>query len=581
MVTPHVPYELEPGWSLSTHRRRRRHRPGAWDHRARDVSTALELLLRSPGGDAVAPVPSVRDVLEVARALGLGAEDCVSAGRDRVKVRLAAMRAPPRASPGHLVLVTAMSPSRAGEGKTTVAIGLTDALCRTGASAVAALRQPSMGPVFGLKGGATGSGRAQLHPACDINLHFTGDVHAVTAAHDLLAAAIDNHLHHGNALGMDRASLAWPRVLDVNDRALRAITVGQGDAAHATRFDITAASEVMAILALAADHADLRARLARIVVARDRDGRPVRAVDLRAAGAMAALLSDALLPNLVQTLEGSPALVHTGPFANLAHGTSSVVATRLALGRAEVVLQEAGFGADLGAQKLLDVVAPLLPVGPSLAVLVVTLRGLRYHGGVANPLHHLDVLARRGLPALVAINEHDDDDPADLARAAGALSAAAPVHRVRVHQLGGEGALGLAEAVRARLADGRRPAIAPVYALTDPIEAKVDAVVRAVYGGDGAVFDAPAAADARACEELGGRVMPVCIAKTPYSLSDDGSQVGRAAGFRLRVRAVRLLAGAGLVVPIAGDIMTMPGLPRSPNLERIDIGPDGEVTGLT
>ncbi len=511
----------------------------------------------------------MRSIQQVASELGLGPRDLFTYGDQMAKLRLPAWGDEPGSA--RLVLVTAMSPSPAGEGKTTVAIGLTDALRRMGARAVVALREPSMGPVFGKKGGGTGGGRAQLWPAERINLHFTGDLHAVTSAHNLLAAALDNHLHFGNALDLDVRRLTFRRVMDQNDRALRQIVVGLGGRHHGIpredRFDITAASEVMAVLALSRDYADLKKRLGRIIVGLDRSGRPVTASSLEVEGAMAALLSDALMPNLAQTIEGTPALVHCGPFANIAHGTSSVVATRLALQQAEVVVQEAGFGAELGAEKFLDIFCRELGRFPNLAVVVATRRALTLHG-LDNLKAHLELLERFGLPTLVALNEMEGDPPDELDL---------PHVPVRVYQEGGEGALALARQV---LESGPPAAVRPAYELNASLVDKISSLATGVYGADGVEYTPRARTQLEECASFGYGGAYVCVAKTQSSLSDDPRRPGRPRGFKLGVRSVYLLGGAGFVVPLCGEIMTMPGLGKHPNYEEIDLSPDGVVTGI-
>lgn len=508
-------------------------------------------------------------------------------GPGRAKIPLAALDRPLR---GRLVLVTAMSPSPAGDGKTTVSIGLADALNRLGETAAVALRQPSMGPVFGAKGGGTGGGRSRVVPEESLNLHFTGDFHAVTAAHDLLAAAVDSHVHHGNALGLER--LVWHRVLDVNDRALRRIRLSLGGAEREGRFDITGSSEVMSILALARSYEDLRGRLGRLVVGFTAEDEPVRAEDVRCAGAMAALLRDALMPNLVRTLEGSPALVHTGPFANLSHGTSSVLATRAGLQGASWLVQEAGFGADLGGEKFLDLFCPVAGVWPCCAVVVITLRALKFHGGrprdslfapdpaaveagLLNAMSHLHAMASFGLPVVAALNDFDQDPPGEAGIVLAALAEAGfPAVRAQPYSRGGEGVEALAETV---LEHARRTDPRPLQAPGLSLEERLERLATRIYGASGVDLSTRAAVQLAECRRYGGGDFGVCVAKTPYSFTDDPARVGRPWDFRLRVREVHLLAGAGFVVPICGDLMTMPGLGRHPNLERIDLDPDGTI----
>ena len=528
-------------------------------------------------------------MLSAATQLKLSPQDVLAYGDDKAKVRLGAILPERR---GQLVLVTAMSPSPAGEGKTTVAIGLTDALRRLGHVSVACLREPSMGPVFGIKGGGTGAGKAALVPADAINLHFTGDLHAVTSAHNLLSAVLDNHLHFGNELGLDSRRILWPRVMDMNDRSLRQIVVGLGGRVQGVpreeRFDITAASEVMAILALSSTYDELRERLERIVVGFDGDGAPVEAGRLKAAGAMSILLKDALLPNLVHTQEGTAAIVHCGPFANIAHGTSSVLGTTLGLGRADFVIQEAGFGADLGAEKFLDIFSRQLGTNPAVGVLVVTLRALRYHGGASaqecnepdgsrleagllNAQRHLAMLKRFGLPTVVALNQMDQDPPEQLAMVCRSLE---PAFSVRVFQEGGGGALELAEWVAS---EARKPAdIEPLYQRSDSLEDKLEKVV-AAYGASSLEIAPRARQQLQEAQKCGYGDGYLCVAKTQYSLSDDPKVVGAPTQFTFRVRSINLLGGAGFIVPLAGEIMTMPGLPRRSNLERMGLEFDGTV----
>jgi formate--tetrahydrofolate ligase len=536
----------------------------------------------------------MKSLADLARAIDLHPGDLIPYGDEKAKVRLESFATrPPR---GKLVLVTAMSPSPAGEGKTTCAIGLVDALNRLGKNAAVALREPSMGPVFGMKGGGAGGGMAQLVPAEEINLHFTGDFHAITSAHNLLAAAVDNHIHFGNSLGFDLREPLWQRVLDVNDRALREIVIGLGGklggVPRQARFDITAASEIMAVLALAGSREDLNQRLSRLVVGRTGEGAVIRADQLNAQGSMAVLLKDALLPNLVQTMEGSPALVHAGPFGNIAHGTNSVLATRAALGGADLVLQEAGFGADLGAEKFAHIFCPSAQVWPSLAVLVVTLRALRYHAGIpvsrigqadaaaveaglANPLRHIENLKDWGLPVVVALNIRSEDTADDLKAALdGFQQAGVAAIPIDVYQHGGGGALPLAEYVAAH---SDRPSTAqPVYTAEQSLADKIQAVAKGVYRARTVVYSKEAERQLDSLQRQGFGSLRVCIAKTQYSFSDDATRVGVVDDHDLHIREVRLAAGAGFVVAVSGEIMTMPGLARQPNLERITLDADGK-----
>ncbi|MFT8637377.1 MAG: formate--tetrahydrofolate ligase [Pseudoclavibacter sp.] len=538
-------------------------------------------------------------IAEVADRAGLAAEALEPYGRDKAKIDIASLADRPRR--GRLILVTAISPTPAGEGKTTTAVGLADALTRLGARTVLCQREPSLGPVFGLKGGATGGGRAQVIPMEDINLHFTGDIHAVGAANNLLAALLDNHIERGNALGIDPRRIRWRRVVDMNDRQLRRIVDGLGGPADGMPredgFSITAASEVMAVLCLATGLADLKQRLGRMVVGYTFGYRPVTAHDLHAEGAMATLLRDAIKPNLVQTLEHTPALVHGGPFANIAHGCNSVAATSTALRLADYAVTEAGFGADLGAEKFCDIVCRGAGLAPAAAVLVATVRGLKYHGG--KPLdeleredeaalerglphlrRHLDNLQQVfGLPVVVAVNAFPTDAPAELdllerrCRDAGVDAV-----RSEVWARGGAGGVELARRVIA-LAD-RPSRFSCAYELDAPLADKIRAVATRVYRADGVVFSAAARAQLDRLTELGFGGLPVCMAKTPYSFTDDRRALGAPTGFDITVRAVRVAAGAGFVIALTGDILTMPGLPRHPAAEGIDVDANGRITGL-
>lgn len=528
----------------------------------------------------------MRPLHEVGAALGLPPQDLHLWGPGRAKIPLEALNRPQR---GRLVLLTAMSPSPAGIGKTTVAIALTDALRRRQVSAAVCLREPSMGPVFGMKGGGTGGGQAQLVPSERINLHFTGDSHAVTAAHNLLSAALDNHMHFGNPLGLDPRRLSWPRVQDLSDRSLRKVVVGLGGPGGGVpredRFDITAASEIMAVLSLARTPEELRQRLGRMVVGRTAERKSIQARELQVDGALATLLEEALQPNLVQTRAGSPALVHTGPFANLAHGTSSVLATRAALQGADFVIQEAGFGADLGGEKFVDLFCPLAQVQPCCAVVLMTLQGLRYHGGVPkerladpdpqavrrglpNALFHLDLVTRFGIPVVPALNQHDSDPPDEIALVLEALASEGySAAKVRAFQEGGAGTMELAERV---LEGSQTCALSQFKTFQVPgmtFEERLETLVREVYGGEGFELSPRAREDLADCVRDGAERLPICVARTPLSLSDDPTAVGVPRGFRIHVREIRLLAGAGFLVPVCGELMTMPGLPRRPNFE--------------
>ncbi len=519
-------------------------------------------------------------------------------GHFKAKIDLAALPAPTQQ--GKLILVTAINPTPAGEGKSTTSVGLADALNRTGRKTMLALREPSLGPCFGTKGGATGGGYAQVVPMEDINLHFTGDFHAITSAHNLLAAMIDNHVHWGNALDIDVRRIVWRRVLDMNDRALREIAQSLGGPANGfpreSGFDITVASEVMAILCLASDLHDLEARLGRIVVAYTRGKQPVTARDLKADGAMAVLLAQAIKPNLVQTLEGTPAFVHGGPFANIAHGCNSVIATRAALGLADYVVTEAGFGADLGAEKFFDIKCRQAGLKPAAAVIVATVRALKMNGGVAkvdlaapdaeavrrggvNLARHIENVRSFGVGVVVAINRFDSDTAEEVA-AIREIAAAQGCEAVLCSHWadGGAGAVELAEKVAA-LADAPSH-FAPLYADDLSLFDKINTVATRIYRAEEAVADPSVLAQLARFEAAGFGHLPVCMAKTQYSFSTDPAKLGAPTGHVVPVREVRLSAGAGFVVAICGEIMTMPGLPRVPAAEGIRFGAGGEIEGL-
>ncbi len=504
-------------------------------------------------------------------------------------------------TPGKLVLVTAINPTPAGEGKTTTTVGLSDALSRLGKNTVVALREPSLGPVFGIKGGAAGGGYAQVIPMEDINLHFTGDFHAIGAANNLLAAMIDNHIQQGNTLGFDVRRITWKRVVDMNDRQLRNIVCGLGGKAHGVPredgFDITVASEIMAIFCLATSITDLKERLGRIIVGYTRDDKPITAGELRAEGAMAALLKDALKPNLVQTLEGTPAFVHGGPFANIAHGCNSIMATRMAMALGDYCVTEAGFGADLGAEKFLDIKCRLADLQPDAVVIVATVRALKNHGGVAkadldvenlaaleaglpNLLQHVDNITQVfNLPCVVAINEFPTDTRAEIDLIeAECKKRGVNVALSQVWAKGGEGGIALAEEV-IRLCDEPGDL---TFSYTDDlsIEQKIEAIATRVYHADGVDFTPAAKKDLAQLEALGFSAMPICMAKTQYSFSDDQTKLGAPRDFRITVRNLKVSAGAGFIVALTGDIMTMPGLPKEPAACRIDVDATGKISGL-
>ena len=549
----------------------------------------------------IAQAATIRPIGEIAAKLGLSPDRLEQYGKYKAKINPQdAFRLPEKQ--GRLVLVTAINPTPAGEGKTTVTIGLTDALNRIGKQAVVAMREPSLGPVFGIKGGAAGGGYAQVLPMEDINLHFTGDFHAIGAANNLLAALLDNHIYQGNALGIDPKRVLWRRVVDMNDRQLRNIIGGLGKPTDGVirpdGFDITVASEVMAVFCLAKDLADLKTRLGNMLVAYTFDNQPVFAKDLNAQGAMAALLRDAVKPNLVQTIEGSPAFVHGGPFANIAHGCNSVLATRLAQHLGDYAVTEAGFGADLGAEKFCDIKSRLAGLKPDCAVVVATVRALKYNGGVdkadlgaenvaaverglPNLLKHIANLKNVfGLPVVVAINRFVSDSDAELAAVQAACrNAGAEVSLAEVWAKGGEGGEDLARKVVAAI-DGGAGRFAFAYDENDSIRDKIHAVATKIYGAAGVEYSAEAAAEIANLERLGLDKLPVCMAKTQYSLSDTAKLLGRPEGFTIQVRGITVSAGAGFIVVLCGNMMRMPGLPKSPAANRIDVDENGVISGL-
>ncbi|RLT23878.1 MAG: formate--tetrahydrofolate ligase [Chloroflexi bacterium] len=550
---------------------------------------------------------------EIAAALGFTDDEVEPYGRTKAKISIEGIERLEKAGRrGKYVVVTAITPTPLGEGKTTTTVGLAQGLNVIGRKATVAIRQPSLGPVFGIKGGAAGGGYSQVIPMEEFNLHLTGDVHAIGAAHNLAAAFLDNHLHHGNALGIDLRAITWPRVVDISDRAIRKTIIGLGGRENGVVREsetvITVASEVMAVLALASDLADLRARLGRIVLAETADGRPVTTEDLKVAGAMAALLRDAIKPNLLQTLEGGPAFVHAGPFANIAHGNNSIIADRAALATSEIVVTEAGFGADMGAEKFFDIKCRASGLAPDAAVIVATVRALKMHGGVGkivagkpldpalnaenvaavtagaqNLAKQIENVRAFGIPAVVAINAFPTDTPAEheairvAALAAGARAAIVSTHFTD----GGKGAAKLAEAVWEAASSGEAH-YAPIYADDVPLAQKIETIATRIYGADGVDITPAAAKRLARLEELGYGKLPICMAKTQYSLSHDASKLGRPSGFRVPVRAVTLAAGAGFITAVCGDMRLMPGLNKAPGGERIDLDltRGGEIVGL-
>ncbi|HEX6307856.1 MAG TPA: formate--tetrahydrofolate ligase [Longimicrobiales bacterium] len=548
----------------------------------------------------IAQSAKLRPIAEIARTLGLDEADIEPYGRYKAKVHAESILARAEQQ-GRLVLVTGINPTPAGEGKSTVSVGLADALHLIGQKVVLALREPSLGPVFGIKGGATGGGYSQVLPMEDINLHFTGDFHAITSAHSLLAALLDNHLQQGNALGIDARRITWKRTIDMNDRALRRIVVGLGGTGNGIPredgFLITAASEVMAIFALASDRADLERRLGRIILGYGRERQPVRAADLNAAGAMALLLKDAIEPNLVQTLGGVPAFVHGGPFGNIAHGCNSLIATRTGLALGDIVVTEAGFGADLGAEKFFDIKCRAGGLKPEAAVVVATIRALKMHGGVAladlgsenidavvrgfaNLQRHVENVRRFGVPPVVSINRFASDTPDEIeALSAECQRIGVDVALTEIHARGGEGGRELAEKVLALLESGSAD-FRPLYPLGLPLTAKIETIAKEVYRARAVSYTPAAERDIRRLEDIGMRDVPICMAKTQYSFSDDPALRGAPEDFVITVREVTPSAGAGFVVAHTGDIMTMPGLPKRPAAEGMHVAPDGTITGL-
>ncbi|WP_029541057.1 formate--tetrahydrofolate ligase [Selenomonas sp. AB3002] len=548
----------------------------------------------------IAQEAKMQPIKEIAASLGLTEDDLELYGKYKAKLTAEVWNNVKDRKNGKLVLVTAINPTPAGEGKTTTSVGLADALHRMGRKVSVALREPSLGPCFGLKGGAAGGGYAQVVPMEDINLHFTGDFHAITTAHNLLAAVIDNHLQQGNALDLDVRRIVWKRVLDLNDRALRHVVVGMGGKPHGvpreTGFDITVASEMMAILCLASDLQDMKKRLGEIVVAYTRSGRAVRADELGVTGALTLLFKDAIKPNLVQTLEGTPAFIHGGPFANIAHGCNSVMATKHALKLSDIVVTEAGFGADLGAEKFLDIKCRFMGVHPDAVVIVATVRALKMHGGLAkdqlgkvdmealekglaNLSKHIESIKGFGLPAVVAVNAFPTDTAEELKFVEAECNKhGAQVAISEVWAKGGEGGQALAEKVLAAM---EQPAdFHLTYEVEQSIPEKLTAIARKIYGADKVVFAPSAKKQLEEIEALGFDKMPVCVAKTQYSLSDDPAKLGRPEGFAITVRELRVSAGAGFIVALTGSILTMPGLPAHPAAEKMDIDAEGRITGL-
>lgn len=549
----------------------------------------------------IAQQAKMQKITDVAAKLGISEDDIELYGKYKAKLSYDLIRRVKDKKDGKLILVTAITPTPAGEGKSTTTVGLAQGLAKLGKKVIVALREPSLGPCMGIKGGAAGGGYSQVVPMEDINLHFTGDFHAITSAHMLLAAMLDNHIQQGNALNIDPRRIAWKRVVDMNDRELRNIVVGLGGKAHGVPrqdgFDITVASEVMAILCLASSLHDLKERLAKIIVAYDYNGNPVTAGQIKAQGAMAALLKDAVKPNLVQTLENVPAIIHGGPFANIAHGCNSVMATQTGLKLADYTITEAGFGADLGAEKFFDIKCRYAGLNPDAAVIVATVRALKMHGGVpktdlktpnveavkkglVNLEKHIENVKKFGVPCVVAINIFAQDTAEELE----AVREHCAKHGVNValsdvFAKGGEGGIDLAKEVIA-LADSGESKFAPIYPLDMSLKGKIETIAKEIYGADGVNYTKEAEKALKEFEELGYGNLPICMAKTQYSFSDDPALLGRPSGFKITIRNCRIAAGAGFIVVLTGDVMTMPGLPKVPAAEKIDVTDDGVISGL-
>ena len=549
----------------------------------------------------IAQQAKMQKITDVAAKLGISEDDIELYGRYKAKLSMDLIRRMEGEKPGKLVLVTAITPTPAGEGKSTTTVGLAQGLHKIGKKVIVALREPSLGPCMGIKGGAAGGGYSQVVPMEDINLHFTGDFHAITSAHMLLSAMLDNHIQQGNALNIDPRRIVWKRVVDMNDRELRNIVVGLGGKAHGVPrqdgFDITVASEVMAILCLANSLHDLKERLSKIIVAYDYSGNPVTAGQIKAHGAMAALLKDAIKPNLVQTLENVPAIIHGGPFANIAHGCNSVMATKTCMKLADYTITEAGFGADLGAEKFFDIKCRYAGLKPDAVVIVATVRALKMHGGVpktdlktpnveavkaglCNLEKHIENVKKFGVPAVVAINIFAQDTAEELE----AVREHCAKHGVNValsdvFAKGGEGGIELAKEVVA-LAESGKADFKPIYELDIPLKAKIETIAKEIYGADGVNFTKEADKALKEFEALGYGNLPVCMAKTQYSFSDDQPLLGRPSGFKITIKNCRIAAGAGFVVVLTGDIMTMPGLPKVPAAEKIDVSDEGVISGL-
>ena len=549
----------------------------------------------------IAQEAKMKDITEIAEHLNIDNEDLIQYGHYKAKVDLRVFDKLKDKKDGKLILVTAINPTPAGEGKTTVNIGLSMALNKLGKKAISALREPSLGPSFGVKGGAAGGGYAQVVPMADINLHFTGDFHAITSANNLISAMLDNHIHQGNEQGIDVRRVVWKRCVDLNDRALRNVIVGLGGKPNGypreDGFDITVASEIMAILCLSTSLENFKERVSRVIIAYRRDGSPVYVKDINAQGAVTLLMKDAIMPNLVQTLENTPALIHGGPFANIAHGCNSIMATKLGMKLADYTVTEAGFGADLGAEKFLDIKCRFGELKPSAAVIVATIRALKHHGGAnkedydkedlqalekgfANLEKHIENIKKFGLPPVVAINRFPSDTENEIKFMEDKLAAmGVECALTEVFTKGGDGALELAKKV-VKVCDEDKADFKPLYDVNLSIKEKLEIIAKEVYGADGVEFTVPATKNIKNLEKLGLDKMPICVAKTQYSLSDNPDLLARPEGFKIVVREVKVSNGAGFLIALTGSIMTMPGLPKVPAADKIDILPSGEIVGL-
>ena len=549
----------------------------------------------------IAQEAKMKDITEIAAHLNIDDEDLIQYGHYKAKVDLRVFDKLKDKKDGKLILVTAINPTPAGEGKTTVNIGLSMALNKLGKKAISALREPSLGPSFGVKGGAAGGGYAQVVPMADINLHFTGDFHAITSANNLISAMLDNHIHQGNEQGIDIRRVVWKRCVDLNDRALRNVIVGLGGKPNGypreDGFDITVASEIMAILCLSTSLENFKERVSRVIIAYRRDGSPVYVKDIKAQGAVTLLMKDAIMPNLVQTLENTPALIHGGPFANIAHGCNSIMATKLGMKLADYTVTEAGFGADLGAEKFLDIKCRFGDLKPSAAVIVATIRALKHHGGAtkenydkedlvalekgfANLENHIENIKKFGLPAIVSINRFPSDTENEIKFIEDRLAKmGVECSLTEVFAKGGDGALDLAEKV-IKVCDEGKANFKPLYDVNLSIKEKLEIIAKEVYGADGVEFTVPAMKNIKNLEKLGLDKMPICVAKTQYSLSDNPDLLARPEGFHIVVREVKVSNGAGFLIALTGSIMTMPGLPKVPAADNIDILPSGEIVGL-